>query len=254
MNTLSPSTLTLLEEYQRAERDNNRNAALELLDQFIDALSSEAPDIKKRWALDCAAAVADRNIEFPVRLPLFQRVLLPVLADGVLRDEPGCARWLAHFDSLLDKLSKSNESTLPEHLYNKVWLLKAALRLDPADLLARRRLVERYADYLAYTLHELPAGVLYGPNGATVAECTELLELLEEFKAHITVLGNFDQYADLITRCEFHYHTYRAYRSAQPDDSYPDESYKEFYSQRGAPGQQPRPAATVRSTPTGKVH
>src|SRR5262245_39651600 len=120
MNTLSPSTLTLLEEYQRAERDNGQSAARELLDQFIDALSSEARDIQTRLALDYAAAVADRNIEFPVRQPLFQRVLLPVLADGVLHDEPGCARWLAHFESLLYELSKSNAIALPEHLYNKV--------------------------------------------------------------------------------------------------------------------------------------
>jgi len=245
MNTLSPGTANLLKEYQRAEREDMQNAALELLDRFIDAILSEAPDIKKRWALDCAASVADYNMAFPVRLPLFQRVLLPVLVDGVLQDEPGCARWLAHFESLLYQLSKSNELALPEHLYNKVWLLKAALRLDPADLLARRHLVEQHADYLAYTLHELPAGVLYSPDYATVAECTDLLEFLEEFKAHISALGNFDQYADLIARCEFHYHTYREYLSAQPDDS--DETYKHYYRQRGAPDEQTKPAVTVRS-------
>src|SRR5215211_6689018 len=101
MSTLAPGTLTLLEKYQRLECDNMREAALEMLDRLIDALLSEAPEIKNRWALDCAASVADRNMKFPIRFPLFQRVLLPVLAERVLRDEPGCARWLAHFESLL---------------------------------------------------------------------------------------------------------------------------------------------------------
>ena len=30
--------------------------------------------------------------------------------------------------------------------------------------------------YLDYTLHELPAGVLYGANGATESECAELMK------------------------------------------------------------------------------
>jgi hypothetical protein len=170
------------------------------------------------WALHTAASISDDGADILVRFPLFESVLLPALAEGVSRGEPGCARWLAHFDNLLLHV---NPSSLPPSLRTASALLAEAVRSDPADHLARSRLVERHASYLEYTLHELPSGILYGKDGATTAECEELLQLLAEFRGHAAALPETGRYAALIDECTEHYNAYRDYtRQGRAEDSY----------------------------------
>ena len=87
----------------------------------------------------------------------------------------GCARWLAWFES---HLTKSPNPPLPPKLRTSNALLAEAVRLDPSDDIARQRIINRHSSYLEYTLHDLPLGVLYGPDGASANECEDLLGLL----------------------------------------------------------------------------
>lgn len=215
---LSSECEELWAAYKEAERDRIRVLLLERLDVFLDRLLSESPDVWRPWALEIAEMVADGGSEIPIRLPLFRRVLLPALAEGVTRKEPGCARWLAHFASLFHLCDMSD---LPDQMRTAVAFLQEAVRLDPDDSEARRRLVERHASYLNYTVHELPAGVLYGHNGATPEQCEELLELLAEFRTHVEIRGDQEKYTELINECGLHYRAYRDYLlTGRPGGSY----------------------------------
>ena len=208
----------LWDSYLAAERDGIRAVMMPALERFLDALLESPRDIWKPWAKKIAADISDRSVEIPMRFPLFQRVVLPALAEGVLCQEPGCARWLACFES---HLVKSSGAPLPPELRTPVALLAEALRLDPSDDIARRHLIERRASYLEYTLHDLPVGILYGPDGASANECEELLSLLDEFKTHVKITGQQERYSELIRECEFHYHAYAAYlRSGWPYEGY----------------------------------
>ena len=170
------------------------------------------------WAKKIAADISDRAADTPVRFPLFRRAVLPALTEGVLRQEPGCARWLASFESLL---VNSPEPLLPPDLRTCVGLLAEALRLDPADDAARRRLIDRHASYLEYTLHELPVGVLCGIDRASPNQCEDLLALLDEFKADVALTTQEERFSELIRDCEFHYNAYAAYiRSGPPYEGY----------------------------------
>lgn len=211
----------LWDSYLAAERDGIRAVMMPALERFLDALLESPPEIWKPWARKIAADISDRAVETPMRFPLFQRVVLPALAEGVLRQEPGCARWLASFESLL---LNSTEPLLPPELRTSVALLAEAVRLDPSDDIARRRLIDRHASYLEYTLHEVPLGVLYGSDGASLNECEELLALLDEFKAHVAVMREETRYSELIRECEFHYNAYAAYLRRGP----PYEGYKRY--------------------------
>lgn len=211
----------LWDSYLAAERDGIRAVMMPALERFLDALLESSPEIWKPWARKIAADISDRAVETPMRFPLFQRVVLPALAEGVLRQEPGCARWLASFESLL---LNSTEPLLPPELRTSVALLAEAVRLDPSDDIARRRLIDRHASYLEYTLHEVPLGVLYGSDGASLNECEELLALLDEFKAHVAVMREETRYSELIRECEFHYNAYAAYLRRGP----PYEGYKRY--------------------------
>jgi hypothetical protein len=191
---------------------------LDALDRLICALMEGPEGEWHAWAKRLAAAVSDGGVQIPIRMPLFRRVLLPALAAGVLRAEPGCARWLAWHEPLL---GQSDLSLLPESMRAAEGLLREALRVDASDATARRRLVEKEAWYFEYTLHELPAGVLYGHDAATSEECDKLTRRLDEFCGHVRVLDAEARYGELIRECRYHYRAYADYlRAGRAKESY----------------------------------
>ena len=62
-----------------------------------------------------------------------------------------------------------------------------------------------------YTLHELPTGVLYGANGATIEECDELIEEIKKYEIQCNKLQLDEN--ELIEECKFYYQAYKAYLS-----------------------------------------
>ncbi len=208
----------LWQQYRDAEARRVRHQAVAALDVLIARVLEQPEHEWRAWARAVAAAVSDKKDDVPIRMPLFRRVLLPALIDGINREEPGCARWLAHLESLLMRCDLEG---LPENLRTADGLLQEALRVDPSDAVSRRRLVESWASYLDYTLHELPSGVLYGHDGATPEQCDELGALLETFRGHVAALHEEDRFADLMAECDLHYRAYAVYlRTRRSGESY----------------------------------
>jgi hypothetical protein len=199
---LDQSTARLWQRYAAAESAQFRPAAMAALDQFITSLLALDESTWHSWAREFAAETAESRqpVSLPVRAPLFDRVLLPALADAVLRGIPASARTLAFFEALL-----AGSDLLPEHLRTPRQLLREALRVDPADDLARIRLAERLARDLDYALHELPAGVLWDANSASASQCEELLADLNELIA----LERAVRSAEWLAHAELHFKSYR---------------------------------------------
>ena len=63
--------------------------------------------------------------------------------------------------------------------------------------------------YLKYTLHELPAGVLYGANGASDKECSELMEATYRLEELSNLIG--EDLSDFLALCRWHYERYPHY-------------------------------------------
>ena len=89
---------------------------------------------------------------------------------------------------------------------NLAWLGHS---LDVENIYFLEQMVEHSRAYLAYTLHELPAGVLYDRNGASKDKCKELLIAVDEYEVNLTKLGKSDTV--LITKCRYHYKNYPLY-------------------------------------------
>ncbi len=214
---LSPESERRWAAYLAAERDRVRAVTMPALDAFLEALLAEPPSAWKGWAKNLAREVADERASWPVRLPLFRRAILPALVEGMVAREPGPARWLASFDQLLFHAP----GELPDGLRTPEALLREALRVDPQDQRARRKLVENLASYLEYTLHELPAMVLWDAASATAEQCVELQALLADFREHTDRIQETTRYADLIKECDLHFRGYREYLLAgRPGGSY----------------------------------
>jgi len=199
---------------------SERNAALE---RFLDSFDALAPSVQRDWAL--LFVTQPELQDFTIRMPLFRCVLLPHVRSAIEDRIPRCAHWLSRYAHLIYKCRESAPD-LPD-TYTEHGLLLIALDHDPTNDTARGRLVELLASHMDYTLHELPTGVLYGQNGATIPQCKEMLDELVDFIGHTDRLGVTDDYADLISDCRLHYKAYSNYLA----DSRGASSYADFLSQ-----------------------
>lgn len=206
---LNEKQRVLWQKYLDLEKDRIRYLLLAGLEEFIRALE-ETPGQWSDWAKDIARRVVDQEESIPVRMPLFERVLFPALLEGFRAGEKGCARWLAGFNQLLYHCAKCQEA-LGDYP-TEIALLRRALEDDPADRRARRKLIDALEWQLSYAVHEVPAGVLYGNQGASPEECEQLQLMLDDFCQLAQQEGVLDHYQDFVEECGLHFRAYREYQ------------------------------------------
>ncbi len=213
----------LWEDYVAAERVRVRHEALRALERFIEALLRLPAADWHPWARQLSHRLIDAREDIPVRFPFFREVLFPALLAGLEDSVSGSARWLAGFAQLLYK-SPACRDRLPENLRSEFDLLERAIHDDPSDTAAKKRLLSIMRSRFDYALHELPTGVLYGHNGATVEECAELLEELSAYERLSIEMVAEEEDRELIAQARFHIPAYRRYLS----ESHPFRSYEAF--------------------------
>lgn len=189
-----------------------RQTALVKLELFIESLKAIHCGEWHPWALDIARQVADTKADIPVRSPLFKDVLFPALHDAICSGAAEPVRWLAGFSQLLYH-SKEALEKLPEDMRSEFGLLCEAVRRNPQDAKSKQRLRDLHQSRFDYVLHELPVGVLYGHDGATIEQCAELLAELEDYKTLVCDIGARTEDSELIESAAFHISAYRAYLS-----------------------------------------
>lgn len=196
--------------YEAAEGRAPRAEKLQALDSFLDALETSPPTDWFPWARSIAEQVVDHGLNLVIRRPLFNRAVFPALLAGYQARLHGCARWLAGLADHLLHNPQCREQLPPEET-TELGLLLAAVRHDPADRRSRLRLIDKVADRLCSSIHEVPSGVLYGIDGASPEQCQELEEELEDFCWLVAQEGMQERYAELIRSCRLHFRGYRDY-------------------------------------------
>jgi hypothetical protein len=224
---ISPEIIQLWQDYLAAERVRVRQQSLVALARFTSALLQLSTEAWHSWARELAMRVVDEREDIPVRLPLFRSVIFPALRLGLEKSTPGCARWLAGFAQLLYH-SQSCTDQLPENQRSEYGLLLRAVHDDPGDMAAKRRLLALMRSRFDYVLHELPSGVLYGYDGATIEQCDELMEQLSDYELLAKELGGEAADLELIAEARFHVPSYRQYLSEHGHYA----SYEEYLSSR----------------------
>jgi hypothetical protein len=84
--------------------------------------------------------------------------------------------------------------------------------------------------HLEYSLHELPAGVLFGPDAANEAQCADLMRMTYRLEELAKVRGV--DLSDLIAKCRWHYERYPHYLGRQRHFG----SYSNYTAKHQAPG------------------
>lgn len=219
------------EEYLQQEKIKLRIRLKQALENFILSVEKTPMDSISEWVLSLCRRVVDEKEDIPIRFPLFQRVLFPVLLAGYRSKLPGCARWLAGFETLLVQSPEFRIQLGDDH-FGAYSLLQNALIHDPADEAARIQLIKRTAYEFMISIHEVPSGVLYDRYaGATSEQCLELEAELDEFHQLVKEAGVEENYLDLIKICRTYYSTYRDYLLTRPKFN----SYKDYLDDHGVP-------------------
>jgi hypothetical protein len=216
------------ERYLATESSGTRDDKLRTLNEFVEELLLSPEATWKPWALDLTARIVNDGTDIPVRCPLFERILFPALVESLGAKSPGSARWLAGLSQHLYRCPACMER-LGRARSSEWALLQAAVAHDPGDVRSRQQLIRVIANHLRYTLHELPSGVLFGTNGATVVQCDELLAELDEFRSLVSVEGRTADYVPLVRECDHHFRSYKQYLLERPQH----ESYSRFLEARG---------------------
>jgi hypothetical protein len=204
----------LWQSYQAAEQDRIRAISLERLDQFLLAINNATDSVRRDVTYQLMRTVADEESLTPIRMPLFRRLLFPVLREGVLESQPHCARWLAYCHQHIYQCNDLWQQLAPIPP-SEIALLREALRVDAGDTVARVALIKAVAWQLEYAIHEIPSDVLYGNHGASTEQCDDLIASLKDFKQWLIAADRGDDYAQLCADCELHFSAYKNYQSAK---------------------------------------
>lgn len=220
---MRPSTRDLARAWQayvNAEHEGVRPVTLAALQDFLELAATFPVGFLDGWAVELARRVVDEGTDIPIRLPTFRQVVGPALVRGVKSGSSVAPRILGH---LLGQLAHAPDvaAELPDELRSSLALLTLAWEREPDHAGAQQALLANARYHLEYSLHELPAGVLYGANGATAAGCSDLEELLATTERVAIRAGREAEFADLFSSCRLHYRAYAEYlQQRAPGDSY----------------------------------
>jgi hypothetical protein len=110
-----------------------------------------------------------------IRHELYVRIILPALLDGYRKKDFWCTLWLARTCKNLYR-TKDLHAELGHP--TDFSLFRECYQIDPSHEEVRTSLLDRQLSWFRYYIHEWPAGVLYGNDGATRGQCEEILKEL----------------------------------------------------------------------------
>jgi len=173
------------------------------LNEFVANLKTNNFNLSLGDTLDCINYLQQEKII--IRHPLFLNIFYPILTSEIDKNNIEAIKSLIRlFEYLGNCQSLTNDNRF------SVWkLLEQGLQLSPNDKEFLRQYEEKQTDYFKYTLHELPTGVLYGANGATIEQCEDLLNELNKYKGVCEKLKIDNE--ELIAECKFYYSAYKDY-------------------------------------------
>ena len=213
--TLAPAQAALWQSYLAAEAWGLRTETLAALRAFVDALQAGPTEQRQLFAAESCRLAADEGAELPRREPLFAGILAPYLLAAYDRGDDHAGRRLAFFWNGFYKLPQSHPLHQPTP--SSLDLLREAFQQNPADARTQEMLLRLLQDSFDYAIHEAPAGVLYGFDGATVAECQKWEADLALFREVAEAHGITAQYKAAMHKWAFHFHGYADYLTNRAD-------------------------------------
>jgi hypothetical protein len=201
------------EHYLELERRDARKQALALLAGIIHSVQRYPEAQRHAWLRWLCEQVVDRHEPIPIRHPLLRELLAPFLVEAERRRDADAPRWVDYF---LEHFRGGAElwHGLEARRKSPLELLVAAVERNPEDVEARKALAAHLSYWFRSCLHELPMGVLFGFDGASIEECHILLRYLALLGEQLRFLGESERSTDFLRKCERHFRGYADYLSS----------------------------------------
>ncbi|MCG7497769.1 hypothetical protein MHO82_12935 [Vibrio sp. Of7-15] len=172
-----------LEKFERELNTGLRKQAAKSIQLFIGSFKDE--DEIRAWVWQYLLNL-EKNQHCCIRYELFVNLIYPTLKKGFEVRNYESTLWLGKLAQNIYKTKGVFEelgSLTEMDFYRKCYELDAT-RSEGKELLRRCIL-----DWLSYCEHEWPVGILYGNDGATVEQCSEIRQEAE-FVRSLTVDKN----------------------------------------------------------------
>ena len=154
-------------EFKRLQAEGRKHDARASLERFIP--SFEPGEDRTQWVREF---LGSGDYGHKIRHELYQGLIFPVLLDGYHRRDAWSILWLA-------RTAQNLYAFAPLHALigfkSEQELLREAYQIDPNEEI-RDSLLRTLLNWFAYCQHEWPTGILFGADGASAAECDEILE------------------------------------------------------------------------------
>lgn len=96
-----------------------------------------------------------------------------------------------------------------DYKYEPIQLANLLLEYDSGNMDALQYKYHALKESLAFSIHEIPSGILNGMNGASVSDISAMLKNTEEFEMISKKLDRLD--SNLIADCRIYYNAYKDY-------------------------------------------
>lgn len=212
---------TLLQKYIDIETKTYvRSEKTQKLNDLINTITAEGYILTLTDTLSIVNTLLETRTA--LRNPFFSHIIYPVLLKGVDGHDIKAIKLLI---KLFEQENLPN--LIKDHKYSTRTLLLKGLERSPHDKELLVMYEQQQESYFEYTLHELPSGVLYGTNGATVEQCDKLLYELCAYEKACTKL-NIDKQI-LINKCRLYYNAYMSYLTGSENYN----SFADYLVQQG---------------------
>ena len=166
--------MTLTEKYERfidLKGSGMKPQARLLADEIIQDYRNEAN-------MEFVYEICDR-CEHKIDFFIWNEIVFPELRTRI-DDEPAAVKATIQ---TMQNLYQSKNDWKSVGYVTEYELLSRYLKMCPEDQWALTKRVEQLRSWLAYTIHEWPWGVLYGPDSASEVECQEIYDAIDELKS-----------------------------------------------------------------------
>ncbi len=183
-------------EFIELDKKGQKKEAKRILNEFISSFSSF--EEKEKWTYDYLPSV-ETNHHSRIRHELYEKIIFPVLLEGFRKREVKAMHWIVKTRQNLfsaQDLYKEIEYKSP------VEIIKECYALEPSNFEINEIYLEMKIDFISYSQHEWPSGILYGMIGATLEECYEvkdelpLVRNLDKDKKYVEYINEYESKLD----------------------------------------------------------
>jgi len=194
---------TLIHRFQEIENSTPlRKEKLRKLDELYQSVRDN-PEFTSEEILNLTKALLQRDVM--IKQSFFSDAIYPLLSQQIEQGDVEAIKLMVKLEQQLIAYQGMNK----DYRYTAHELIIKGLQLRPDDTELLQAYEIKTGNYLSYTIHEVPLGIIYDTDGTTDDQHHDLMALVNEYERVCFKLG-IDR-SELIEDCRYFYTLYHDY-------------------------------------------